>query len=261
MQESPAATLGPAMLARPVHSSDALTMFGLALALAQAVSQPLSAIATDTASLCRMGAEAGAAQPARVCASLERLRAASGAACDTVLQAVGLLRATNEWARLDLGVLIRDVAMRIATSSLGGYLDFTIDLPPDLPLVSVNRAQIERLLWEVIRNAAETGGGGRVRRIRIGVTAAPEELTVAIEDDGPGCADPERAFALFETSKPGHAGIGLSIARAFATANGGQLAARPAAGGGLGVFLTLPRSEGRAGSPSAGHSQAPSLSQ
>jgi C4-dicarboxylate-specific signal transduction histidine kinase len=243
MRETPNATIGTGILPRPVQASDALTMFGFAIALAQSVSQPLAAIAVDTEALCRLAEAELAEHRGRLCPGVQRLRSASGKANAAVLQALGILNRTNEWARIELDVLIRDVAMRIATSSLGGRLQFVLDLAPALPSISANRSQIERLLWEVIRNAAEASGGPRAGNIRIATSMTPDFLSVSIEDDGPGCADPEAAFALFHTTKPGHVGIGLSIARAFATANGGQLSAEPGVRGGLQVLLRLPRSD------------------
>lgn len=243
MQESGNATMGTGSLPRPVQASDALTMFGFAVALAQSVAQPLAAIAADTEAMCRMGEADLERNRDRLCQSARRLRSASGTANAAVLQALGVLNKTNEWARIELDLLIRDVAMRIAASALGGRLRFVLDLAPSLPGISANRSQIERLLWEVIRNAAEASGGQRAGEIRIATSMTPDFLTVSIEDDGPGCDDPEAAFALFHTTKPGHVGIGLSIARAFATANGGQLSAEPGMRGGLKLLLQLPRSD------------------
>lgn len=240
MQESSTATMGPGIAPRPVQASDALTMFGFAIALAQAVSQPLATIATDSEAICRLGEADPSAHRDRLCQSARRLRAASGKANAAVLQALGVLNKTNEWARIDLDLLIRDVAMRIAASALGGRLQFVLDLAPSLPGISANRSQIERLLWEVIRNAAEASSGQRAGEIRIATGQDGDFLVVSIEDDGPGCDDPEAPFTLFHTTKPGHAGIGLSIARAFATANGGQLSAARGAQGGLRVLLQLP---------------------
>jgi C4-dicarboxylate-specific signal transduction histidine kinase len=243
MQESSNATMGPGIAPRQVQASDAVTMFGFAIALAQALSQPLAAIATDSEAICRLGETDVSAHRDRVCQSTRRLRAASGKANAVVLQALGVLNKTNEWARIDLNLLIRDVAMRIAASALGGRLQFVLDLAPSLPGISANLSQVERLLWEVIRNAAEASGGKRTGKIRIATGIERDLLIASIEDDGPGCDDPELAFAMFQTTKPGHAGIGLSVARAFATANGGQLSAERGAGGGMRVTLQLPHSD------------------
>lgn len=243
MQESSNATMGPGIAPRPVQASDAVTMFGFAIALAQALSQPLAAIAADTEAMCRLGEADLSVHRDRVCQSARRLRAASRQVNAVVLQALGVLNKTNEWARIDLNLLIRDVAMRIAASALGGRLQFVLDLAPSLPGISANLSQVERLLWEVIRNAAEASGGKRAGQIRIATGVERDFLIVSIEDDGAGCDDPELAFAMFQTTKPGHAGIGLSVARAFATANGGQLSAERGAGGGMRVMLQLPHSD------------------
>lgn len=252
MQESSDAMMGTGTLPRPVQPSDALTMFGFAVALAQSVAPPLAAIAADTESMCRLGEADLEGNRDRLCQSARRLRSASGTANAAVLQALGLLSNTNERARFDPQLLIRDVATRIAASAVGRRLRLVLDFAPSLPGIAANRAQIERLLWEVIRNAAEAIRGHGAGEIRIATGLTPDFLSVSIEDDGPGCDDPEAAFALFHTTKPGHAGIGLSIARALATANGGQLSAAPGARGGLQVLLHLPRSDGSSPATGAG---------
>ena len=60
--------------------------------------------------------------------------------------------------------------------------------------------------------------------LRIMVTVAPREVTVDVQDDGPGVTG-ERTFTVFEgdTTRTGGAGVGLRHARAMARAAGGDL--------------------------------------
>ncbi|MEO6602556.1 MAG: HAMP domain-containing sensor histidine kinase [Polyangiaceae bacterium] len=72
----------------------------------------------------------------------------------------------------------------------------------------------------LIENAAEAMGAGVVC-----VTAerAADSCRLTVIDSGPGIADPARCFDRFESSKPGHLGLGLCMARRIVTRLGGEL--------------------------------------
>ncbi len=91
-------------------------------------------------------------------------------------------------------------------------------------------AQIQQALWYILVNAVEavTGGGEiRVRTRRTFWGTEPRRTWVEweVEDTGPGI--PERDLARvcdpFFTTKPGHAGLGLTIACRLVQANQGLL--------------------------------------
>lgn len=85
------------------------------------------------------------------------------------------------------------------------------------------RAQpgVVREILDVLLDNAFTHGAGEVR-----LTIRPVDgwYAIDVQDEGPGLAgDPEAAFARRTATRSGH-GIGLSLARALAHAEGGQLA-------------------------------------
>jgi two-component system, NtrC family, nitrogen regulation sensor histidine kinase NtrY len=90
---------------------------------------------------------------------------------------------------------------------------------PKLTL-DIDAAQIEQLLINVLKNAAEaareTGGA-----VHVSWSTTPHEAEVRIEDDGPGIANPSNLFVPFFTTKPGGSGIGLVLCRQIAENHGG----------------------------------------
>jgi two-component system, LuxR family, sensor kinase FixL len=226
-----------------IQSSDSVTMFGFAAALIQQISDPVSALAGEVEAICSADRDDPLTEQAR-CEAFARISSIADRTSAYLVQAQTMLRATNEWKPLEIDAMIRDVAMRIAAAPFGSGIEFTLRLPPDMPKIAANRSQIDRLLWEVMRNAAEAMADISGRKLLVVECAIVDgELEIAVSDQGPGCADAEAIFTLFASGKTGHAGIGLNIARAFANANGGQLRARHGGNGRNGclrVIFTLP---------------------
>lgn len=125
-----------------------------------------------------------------------------------------------------------------------------IQLPDDLPLVSVDPVLVEQALQQIIDNAVKYSPPGSTVTI-----AAQDEggcVLLRIADTGAGLTeeDQSRLFERFYRSTrhratvPG-SGLGLSIARAFVTASGGQLHVEsqgPAQGTTASIRLPAPRS-------------------
>jgi len=84
-------------------------------------------------------------------------------------------------------------------------------------------ADLETLAFALrclLENAAEAVGSGSVR---IAVERHANQCWMTITDPGPGIAEPVRCLERFESSKPGHLGLGLSMARRIVTRFGGDL--------------------------------------
>jgi len=136
-------------------------------------------------------------------------------------------------------------AIRAARPALGDMAVQT-DLPADLPLVEFDAVLIERVLVNLLENAAKYGAPPVVVSAR-----APEgTLVLSVRDHGPGLpaslkGREQTLFAKFtrgqvESATPG-VGLGLAICKAVVSAHGGQIAAANAEGGGAEFTVTLPR--------------------
>lgn len=133
-------------------------------------------------------------------------------------------------------------SMRLLAAPLAGR-KLAIDLPRDLPLVYFDAVLLERVVCNLLENAAKYSREGA--RIQLAARSQEAYLEVSVCNDGPGFhADQiDRVFELFvrgehETAVAG-TGMGLAICRAIITAHGGTISAgnRP---GGACVRFTLP---------------------
>ena len=67
------------------------------------------------------------------------------------------------------------------------------------------------------------------------------DLTLTIEDNGPGLLNPSNAFIPFYTTKPAGSGIGLALSRQIVEAHAGSIELLNRAERGCQAKVTLPR--------------------
>jgi nitrogen fixation/metabolism regulation signal transduction histidine kinase len=113
---------------------------------------------------------------------------------------------------------------------------------PELP-GWFDRAQVEQVLINLLKNAHESGSAPDA--VELGVGLRGRDLRIEVRDRGSGMSETVLASALlpFYSTKRTGSGLGLALAREIAEAHGGrvQLANRP--DGGLTVTLVLPQPE------------------
>jgi two-component system sensor histidine kinase KdpD len=121
--------------------------------------------------------------------------------------------------------------------------EVTTDLPPALPLVSVDPVLLEHLFVNLLENAAKYTPAGTPIEIRARVSHGAVEVDVADRGAGVPEGDAEPLFEKFTRgAHPGvpGAGLGLAICRGIVQAHGGSLAAQNRPGGGALFRLRLP---------------------
>jgi two-component system sensor histidine kinase MtrB len=155
-----------------------------------------------------------------------------------------------EISRLDAG---SDVAglMEFDAAALAGAViavrcpEARLEVVGPLPVRS-DRRRLERILGNLVDNAARHGGGAEVAVV---LRREGGDLVVVVADRGPGVPeeDLERLFARFYKGDAARAtagsGLGLAIARSHARALGGDLVARLRSGGGLMFAARVPVAE------------------
>ncbi len=104
-----------------------------------------------------------------------------------------------------------------------------------------DRAQLEQVLINLLKNAHESGSAADA--IEIAIAPRGNETRIEVRDRGEGMSDVVLANALlpFYSTKRSGSGLGLALAREIVEAHGGRIALVSREGGGLTVALYLPR--------------------
>ena len=116
--------------------------------------------------------------------------------------------------------------------------------------------QLEQMLINLVRNAADavlemspvskqgaSGVGSDKQQVEVHWDADPINVTLTIDDNGPGLSNPANVFTPFYTTKPNGSGVGLVLSRQIAEAHGGRIEISNRIGvRGCSVRVVLPRS-------------------
>ncbi len=227
------------------HVSRVSTIGEMASALAHEMAQPLSAVLYYA-----QGATARIRQdatPAReICSILEKIANQAARAGDFIRQIKAFVRnARPTHIPSDANEAVRD-AIALAEPFLSQKgVDLRLELARSLPLVVMDKIQIEQVILNLIRNAADAMDTlpRPDRRLQIQTLQAPEgHVRVGVYDTGPGIPTgvASRVFEPFFTTKQGGTGLGLSISRSIIEAHEGTLRIQSSERGGTVVWFTLP---------------------
>lgn len=233
------------------HNQDALeraarldTMGAFAAALAHEINQPLTAIANYT----RLAKMAVDKQPP----DNEAARQAAQHAVVQVDRAAEVVRRLRDFIQLGRNEMVPQSCVDLIRESIS-HCRFELQaanvsadtrIARNIPLVFCDGLQIQQVLVNLIRNAADSIVSGGIVDGRIVVEADVVEsgrVIVTVRDNGAGF-DPyilERALTPFTTTKQEGLGLGLALARSTAETHGGQLLIE-SSGNGAAVSFTLP---------------------
>jgi PAS domain S-box-containing protein len=129
-------------------------------------------------------------------------------------------------------------------------LTLHVDAPSDLPDISADRGQIERVIANLVTNAIRATDAHGSIEIAAGLRA--DVVAISVRDTGRGipAAYLDRIFEPFvqvPNAPAGAVGLGLAISRRIVQAHGGQLAVRSQVGQGTTFTFTLPLAARAAG--------------
>jgi signal transduction histidine kinase len=126
----------------------------------------------------------------------------------------------------------------------GFWPELQVGAPPARPGF-FDRAQIQQVLINLIKNAFEAGGPKD--QVQVVVEAAREGgCRISVLDRGPGISNDvmEGLFVPFFTTKPTGSGLGLALSREIVELHQGRLGLARRDGGGMSVSVWLPDAEG-----------------
>ncbi|MGB7990619.1 MAG: two-component system sensor histidine kinase KdpD [Candidatus Methylophosphatis roskildensis] len=153
----------------------------------------------------------------------------------------GTVKLNRQWQPLEevVGSALKSVRSILAAHRV------RVQLPEDLPLLEFDALLIERVLTNLLENAAKYTPAGSTITIGAAIVNA-DHVEIWVEDDGPGlpAGKEEEIFKKFErgqkeSATPG-VGLGLAICRAIVEAHGGSIRAENRQRGACFVF-SMPR--------------------
>ncbi len=144
---------------------------------------------------------------------------------------------------------VNQIALDVLTSLHRELKDHNVivipELATELPVVEVNKSQLQQVLLNLSLNAVEamsaTADRDRVLRVRTG-SHNENTVVVTVQDSGPGIATPtiDRIFDGPVTTKSRGMGLGLAICRMIVERHGGRLTASSDGKNGALFEFTLP---------------------
>ncbi|WP_217209664.1 DUF4118 domain-containing protein [Streptomyces sp. AC550_RSS872] len=160
-----------------------------------------------------------------------------------------------DMSRLQTGTvttLIREIDLdEVVPMALGGVPEDSVelDIPETLPMVSVDKGLLERVVANVVENAVKYSR--QDEPVLVFASAIADRVEVRVVDRGPGVPDDAKGRIFEPFQRYGDAprgagvGLGLAVARGFAEAMGGTINAEDTPGGGLTMVLSLRMARGR----------------
>ncbi len=152
----------------------------------------------------------------------------------------GEIKLHLEWQALEEAV---GTALRLCSTLLANHV-VTTSIPHNFPLIQFDAILLERVLCNLLENAAKYTMPGS--KIDISAAIHGTHATLTLSDNGPGVASgrEEEMFEKFtrgerESAKSG-VGLGLAICRAIVEAHGGKISYSSSPLGGAAFTIMLP---------------------
>jgi two-component system sensor kinase FixL len=227
-----------------LHVSRLSAMGEMASALAHELNQPLAAISNYMKGSRRLLAASPDPNASRIEAAMEK-------AAEQAIRAGQIIRRLRDFvARTESERSVESVARLIDEASALGLIgarergvSLRFELDPADDLVFADRVQIQQVLVNLFRNAAEAMAEAAKREIIVSnARVAGDMIEIAVSDTGVGLTDTvlSNLFKPFYTTKETGMGVGLSISRSIIEAHGGRMHAERNETGGATFRITLP---------------------
>lgn len=211
------------------HIARLSTLGELTASISHEVNQPLGAILTnaDTAEVLLQKQPPDIDEALRTLSHIKRAGVRAGEVTHRVRSMVR--RHPIDTVLLDINGLIAEIWPLVEGTVRHKGVAWEHRLEPWLPLVYVDKSEMQQVLLNLILNALDAMRTTPADERRLLVSSArisDDAIQIAIADTGHGLAgDQHKMFEAFFTTKPDGMGLGLSIARSIVEAHGGTLSA------------------------------------
>jgi signal transduction histidine kinase len=220
------------------------SMGELAAMIAHEINQPLMAAGTYSRMVADTLRSGGGAQDSSAVDIADKAAAQVQRAADVVRQLRALIRLDQSGrGPVSFERVVRETLDLYRPALDRHGIAVRVALAADLPPVMIDLLQIEQVMLNLLRNAAEAmAEAGRGGTIVIAASVADAgQIAVEVRDTGPGFP-PEFAagdLPLLSSRKAEGLGVGLSLCRSIIEAHGGRIAMANEAGSAV-VRFTLP---------------------
>jgi two-component system, NtrC family, sensor histidine kinase PilS len=138
----------------------------------------------------------------------------------------------------DLGVMVSETIQVARADAAFAAVELTCAVDAPLP-ITADAAKLRQVLWNLLRNAAESGG----KRVRLEARGEGTVASFVVEDDGPGIEAKAlaRMFDPFFTTKRTGTGLGLAQCHGIIAEHGGRIDVDSEVGKGTKMVVSLPR--------------------
>jgi len=233
---------------RLTHVARLATVGEMSAGIAHELNQPLTAVA-NYAQACDRLLALPDPDIGEIREALRQITAQAVRAADIIRRLRTLAR--NDVVQrepTDVNVLVSELRELIQLDAATHGVSYELLLTPDLPHVEIDRAQVQQVIVNLVRNAIEAlteheQPTARTPAISISTRLSPQsDVEIAVCDNGPGLARAiaARLFDPFCTTKPNSTGLGLAISRTIIKAHQGSLEHRPNSPRGACFIVRLP---------------------
>jgi PAS domain S-box-containing protein len=226
------------------HVSRLGAMGQLSSALAHELNQPLAAIMNYAQAGRRLLETGSEGVENKVQSMMTKVVDQAGRAGDVIRRLRDLFEKGETAPRPQpINQVVEDAAALALIDAPRLDIKYKLNLSKDLPIVIIDRVQIQQVVLNLVRNALEAVAASERRELAIETSCNGQGVVeVAVDDSGPGLPREvaKRLFEPFVTDKRDGMGVGLSISHRIIEAHGGRLWAEPNPAGGTCFRFTLP---------------------
>ena len=230
------------------HVNGIATLAELSASIAHELNQPLTGIITNCNTCLRMLTN----DPQDLEGAREAIQRTlrDGDRASEVVKRLRALFSNKEAAfqPVDLNEATREVIALSSSDLQNAQVILRTELSDELPLVWVDRVQMQQVILNLLRNALDAMDGVDDRPREMFITTQPDEngVRLSVKDVGIGLSEENtsRLFNAFYSTKSSGMGVGLAVSRSIIENHRGRLWATINEGPGATFSFSVPRTEG-----------------